>query len=85
MKKSRLTKIIAVILSLTLAFASFGAVTASASSAYPIISSDSEDPLGVIFSDILETLINFVLKVFSGLFNDGPGFVPQEDADIPLS
>ena len=82
MKKSRLTKIIAVILSLTLAFASFGAVTASASSAYPIISSDSEDPIGVIFSDILETLINFVLKVFSGLFNDGPGFVPQEDADI---
>ncbi len=80
MKKSRLTKIIAVILSLTLAFASFGAVTASASSAYPIISGDSEDPIGVIFADIVETLLNFVLKLFSGLFDDGPGFVTQDDA-----
>lgn len=82
MKNRRLTKIIAVILSLTLAFASFGAVTAGASSAYPIISSDSEDPIGVIFSDILETLMNFILNLFSGLFDDGPGFVPPDDANI---
>ena len=80
MKKSRLTKIIAVILALTIAFASFGAVTAGASSIYPIISGDSEDPIGVIFADIVESLLNFILKLFSGLFDDGPGFVTQEDA-----
>ena len=80
MKKSRLTKIIAVILSLTIAFASFGAVTAGASSIYPIISGESENAIGVIFSDIIETLLNFILKLFSGLFDDGPGFVTQDDA-----
>ena len=80
MKKSRLTKIIAVILSLTLVFASFGAVTASATSAYPIISGNSENALGVIFSDIIETILNFILNLFSGLFNDGPGFVTSDDA-----
>ncbi len=86
MKKSRLTKIIAVILSLTLAFASFGAVTASATSAYPVLGGlisgeGTDDPLGVIFADVIESLLNFVLKIFSGLFKDGPGFVPQEDAE----
>ena len=80
MKKSRLTKIIAVILSLTIAFASFGAVTAGASSAYPVFGNESENPIGVIFSDIVETLLNFILKLFSGLFVDGPGFVEPEDA-----
>ncbi len=81
MKKSRLTKIIAVILSLTLVFASFGSVTASASNAYPIISNNSEDPIGVIFADIVETLLNFILNLFSGLFDDGPGFVDQDGAE----
>lgn len=80
MKKSRLTKIIAVILSLTLAFASFSAVTAGASSIYPIISGESENPLGVIFADLIESILNFILKIFSGLFPDGPGFVTQEEA-----
>ncbi len=80
MKKSRLTKLLAVILSLTIAFASFGAVTAGASSAYPIISGNSEDPIGVIFADIVDTLLKFILNLFSGLFDDGPGFVPEEDA-----
>ncbi len=80
MRKSRLTKLIAVVLSLTLAFASFGAVTASASSAYPIISGNSDDPIGVIFSDIIDTLLNFILGLFSGLFDDGPGFVVPDDA-----
>ncbi len=79
MKKSRLTKIIAVILTLTLAFSSVGAVTASASHAYPITGSDN--PIGVIFSDIVETLLNFVLGLFSGLFEDGPGFVPADKAN----
>ena len=79
MKKSRLTKLLAVILSLTIAFASFGAVTASASSAYPIISNGSENALGVIFSDIVDTLLKFILNLFSGLFDDGPGFLPEEE------
>ena len=77
MKKSRLTKIIAVILTLTLAFSTFGVVTANASRAYPITGSDN--PIGVIFSDIIDTLLNFVLGLFSDLFGDGPGFVPEEN------
>ncbi len=80
MRKSRLTKLIAIVLSLTLAFASFGAVTASATSAYPIISGGSSDALGVILSDIIDTLLNFILNLFSGLFDDGPGFVSSDDA-----
>lgn len=82
MKKSRLTKIIAVILSLTLAFASFSAVTAGASSIYPIISGESENAIGVIFSDLIESILNFILKIFSGLFQDGPGFVDQEEGAL---
>ena len=77
MKKSKLTKLLAIILSLTIALASFGAVTASASSAYPITGSDN--PIGVIFSDIIDTLLRFILDIFSGVFNDGPGFVPEEE------
>lgn len=78
MKKSRLTKLIAVILSLTLAFSSFGAVTVGASSAYPVF--DSDNPIGVIMSDMIDTLFRFVLDVFSGLFQDGPGFVDKDTA-----
>lgn len=79
MKKSRLTKVLAVILSLTMIFSSFGAVTVSASHSYPI--TDSDDPIGVIFSDIIDTLFRFVLDMFSGLFKDGPGFVPSGSED----
>ena len=78
MKKSRLTKLIAVVLALTLAFSSFGAVTVGASSAYPIFGSDN--PIGVIFSDIIDTLLRFVLDLFAGLFGDGPGFMDKESA-----
>lgn len=78
MKKSRLTKLIAVVLALTLAFSSFGAVTVSASSAYPII--DSENPIGIIFSDIIDTVLRFILDLFAGLFGDGPGFMDRESA-----
>ncbi len=80
MRKSRLTKLIAIVLSLTLAFASFGAVTASATSAYPIISGGSDDPIGIVFADIIDTLLKFILNLFSGLFDDGPGFVTPDDA-----
>lgn len=78
MKKSRLTKLIAVILALTLTFSSFGAVTVGASSAYPI--TESDNPIGVIFSDIIDTLLQFILDLFSGLFGDGPGFVDKDTA-----
>ena len=81
MRKSRLTKLIAVVLALTLTFASFGAVTASASSAYPIISGGSNNAIGVILSDIVETLLNFIANLLSGLFPDGPGFVPDSELD----
>ena len=81
MRKSRLTKLIAVVLALTLTFASFGAVTASASSAYPIISGESDNPIGVILADIVETLLNFIANLLSGLFPDGPGFIPDVELD----
>ena len=83
MKKSRFTKLLAIVLALTICMSSFGAVTASASSIYPIFSSD--DPIGVIFSDIIDTLLRFILDLFSGLFGNGPGFVaPDEETTQEL-
>ncbi len=76
MKKSRLTKVIAVILALTISLSAFGAVTAGASSIYPITGSD--DPISVIFADIIDTLLRFILDMFQGLFGDGPGFVAPD-------
>ncbi len=76
MKKSRLTKVIAVILALTISLSAFGAVTAGASSIYPITGSD--DPISVIFADIIDTLLRFILDMFQGLFGNGPGFVAPD-------
>lgn len=76
MKKSRFTKVLAIILALTISMSTFGAVTAGASSIYPIFSSD--DPIGVILSDIIDTILRFVLDLFAGLFGDGPGFVDPD-------
>ena len=76
MKTSRFSKLLAVILSLTLAFSVF-AVPAGASHAYPIIGNDSENAIGVVFADILETLIKFIEDIFSGLFNDNE-FIPED-------
>ena len=78
MKKSRLTKLIAVVLALTLAFSSFGAVTAGASSAYPIIGNDNA--ISIVFSDIVDTILNFILDLFAGLFGNGPGFTDKDNA-----
>ncbi len=78
MKKSRFTKLIAVTLALILAFSAFSAVTAGASSAYPVF--DSENPVGIIFSDIIDTLLRFILDMFAGLFGDGPGFTDKDSA-----
>lgn len=77
MKKSRFTKVIAVILALTISMSAFGAVTAGASSIYPITNSD--DPISVILADMIDTLLRFVLDMFAGLFGDGPGFVPADE------
>ena len=83
-KKSRFMKLVAVILAITMLSASFGSVTVGASSAYPIISGESDDVLGVIFSDIVDTLLRFILDLFAGLFSDGPGFVPDDEATQQL-
>ncbi len=80
MKKNKLTKVIAIVLAITMLSASFGAVTVGASSAYPAFSSD--DPLGIIFADIVDTLLRILTDFFSSLFSDGPGFVPEDDATL---
>ena len=82
-KKSRLMKLIAVILAVSILSASFGSVTAGASSAYPVISNGG-DVIGVLFADIVDTLLRFILDMFAGLFKDGPGFVPDNDATQEL-
>ena len=79
MKKSRFTKLIAVTLALIIAFSAFSAVTVGASSAYPFL--DSENPVGIIFSDIIDTLLRFILDLFAGIFGNGPGFVDQGTAE----
>ncbi len=81
-KKSILMKIIAVVLAVTMLSSAFGAVTVGASSAYPIIGGESDNIIGVIFADILDTLLRFITDLFAGLFNDGPGFVPDDDATL---
>lgn len=79
MKKSKLTKVIAIVLALTMLSASFGAVTVGASSAYPILSSDN--PIGMIFADIIDTFLRIVTDFLASLFGDGPGFVPADSPD----
>ncbi len=81
MKKSKLTKIIAIVLALTMLSASFGAVTVGASSIYPAISNDG-DVLGVLFADIVDTLLRIITDFLSSLFGDGPGFYPEDDAAL---
>ncbi len=81
-KKSILMKIIAVVLAITMLSSAFGAVTAGASSAYPIIGGESSNVIGVILSDILDTLLRFITDLFAGLFSDGPGFIPNDDASL---
>ncbi len=80
MKKNKLTKVIAIVLAITMLSASFGAVTVGASSAYPAFGSN--DPIGVIFADIVDTLLRILTDFFSSLFNDGPGFVPEDDETL---
>ncbi len=77
MKKSKFTKVLALVLALTLAFSSFGAVTASAVSvAAPMTLAAGE---GNILTSFLDTLLRIVFDWFANLFPNGPGFVQKED------
>ena len=76
MKNRRLTKIIAVILALTVVFSAVG-VSAGASRAYEII--DNDNPIMVVLSDILDMVVRFLLNLVSGWFGDAPGFVTADD------
>ncbi len=81
MKKSKLTKVIAIILVLTMFSASFGAVTVGASHAYPALG-ESGNPIGVIFADIIDTLLRIVTDFLASLFGNGPTFYPEGDAEL---
>ncbi len=77
MKKSKLTKVIAIVLALAMLSASFGAVTASASNAFSAFS--SSEPLKVIFADIIDTILRIATDFLASLFGNGPGFYPTDD------
>ena len=81
MKKSKLTKLIAVVLVLAMLSASFGAVTAGASSMYPVISNDG-DLISVLMSDIIDTLLRILTDFLASLFGDGPTFYPEGDETL---
>ena len=76
MKKSRFTKLVAVILSLLLLGSSLG-LTANASHAYELIGSDNA--ITVILSDILDTILRFLLGTIAGVFDDGPKITTEFD------
>lgn len=79
MKQSRFMKVIALILVLSLSFSAIG-VSANASSMYPI--TESDDPIGVIFADIIDTLLRFITDMLARLFGDGPTFIPEDDETL---
>lgn len=77
MKKSKMTKVLAIVLALTLVFSSFGAVTASAASlTAPMTLAAGE---GSILTSFLDTLLRIVFDWFANLFPNGPGFTQKED------
>ncbi len=81
MKKSKLTKLIAIVLVIAMLSASFGAVTAGASSIYPAISNGG-DVIGILFADIVDTLLRILTDFLAGLFGNGPTFYPEDDAKL---
>lgn len=81
MKKSKLTKLIAVVLAVAMLSASFGSVTVGASSIYPAISNDG-DVISILFADIIDTLLRIVTDFLASLFGDGPTFYPEDDAAL---
>ena len=82
MKKSKMTKVLALVLALTLVFSSFGAVTASAASiAAPTTLAAGE---GSILTSFLDTLLRIVFDWFANLFPNGPGFTQKEDGNTDV-
>ncbi len=81
MKKSKLTKLIAIVLAVAMLSASFGAVTAGASNMYPVIS-EGGDVIGVLFADIVDTLLRIITDFLAGLFGDGPTFYPEGNEEL---
>ena len=82
MKKSKMTKVLALVLALTLVFSSFGAVTASAASiAAPTTLAAGE---GNILVSFLDTLLRIVFDWFANLFPNGPGFTQKEDGNTDV-
>lgn len=77
MKSRKMTKLLAVVLALTLLFSSVGAVTASAASVTAPMT--LEAGAGNILTSFLDTLLRIVFDWFSGLFPNGPGFVERND------
>ena len=72
-----MTKVLAIVLALTLVFSSFGAVTASAVSVSAPMTLDAGG--GNILTSFLDTLLRIVFDWFANLFPNGPGFVQKED------
>lgn len=84
MKKRRLMKLIAVVLSMTFFFSSIGMTSAAAASTanIEVIESTSiTDSVLRVLIDVLDTVVRSLLDTISGIFNDGPNFTPAEDAD----
>ena len=82
MKKSKMTKVLALVLALTLVFSSFGAVTASAASiTAPMTLAAGE---GNILVSFLDTLLRIVFDWFANLFPNGPGFTQKEDGNTDV-
>ena len=77
MKSRKMTKLLAVVLALTLLFSSVGAVTASAASVTAPMT--LEAGAGNILTSFLDTLLRIVFDWFSGIFPNGPGFVERND------
>ena len=82
MKKSKMTKVLALVLALTLVFSSFGAVTASAVSVAAPMTLDAG--AGNILTSFLDTLLRIVFDWFANLFPNGPGFTQKEDGNTDV-
>ena len=80
MKSRKMTKLLAVVLALTLLFSSVGAVTASAASVTAPMT--LEAGAGNILTSFLDTLLRIIFDWFAGIFPNGPGFVEKNDDTI---
>ncbi len=82
MKKSKLTKVLAIVLALTLVFSTVGATTASAASlTAPMTLAAGE---GNILTSFLDTLLRIVFDWFANLFPNGPGFAQKDDTNTDV-